>query len=99
MCVVWGEDAGLLLLPLVPLCVQPPKNVNANVIHTFNTFAEDENLIFPCEIIIQLPTFISIREIIVIALNMAKRTDLVDRPPPVDGLDTISEFSIMENLP
>ena len=29
---------------------------------------------------------ISIREIIAIVLTMAKRTDLVDRPAPVDGL-------------
>ena len=31
---------------------------------------------------------ISIREIIAIALTMAKRTDIVDRPAPVDGLNT-----------
>ncbi len=43
---------------------------------------------FRCEIIILLPTFISILEIIAIALTMAKRTDFVDRPAPVDGPDT-----------
>ncbi len=31
---------------------------------------------------------ISIREIIAIALTMAERTDFVDRPAPVDGLNT-----------
>ncbi len=31
---------------------------------------------------------ISIREIIAITLTMAKRTDFVDRPAPVDGLST-----------
>ncbi len=31
---------------------------------------------------------ISIREIIAIALTMGKRTDFVDRPAPVDGLNT-----------
>ena len=31
---------------------------------------------------------ISIREIIAIALTMARRTDFVDRPAPVDGLST-----------
>ncbi len=45
-----------------------------------------ENLKFSCEISILLPTFISIRENIVIALTMAKRTDFVDRPAPVDSL-------------
>ncbi len=33
---------------------------------------------------------ISIREIIAIALTMAKRTDFVDKPALVDGLDTKS---------
>ena len=42
---------------------------------------------FPCEIIILLPTFISIRQIIAITLTMAKRTDFVKRPAPVDGLN------------
>ncbi len=40
----------------------------------------------PCEVIILLPTFISNREIIAIALPMVKITNFVDRPAPVDGL-------------
>ena len=37
---------------------------------------EIENLKIPCKIIILLPTFISIREIIAIMLTMAKRTEV-----------------------
>ena len=54
---------------------------------------------FPCELILLLPTFISIREIIAIALTVAKRTDFIDKPAPVDGPDTngcddeVSSFS------
>ncbi len=42
----------------------------------------------PCEIIILLPTFISIWEIIVIALTMTKRTDFIDKSAHVGGPDT-----------
>ena len=38
------------------------------------------NLKFPCEIIILLATFFSIREVIAVSLIMAKRIYFVDRP-------------------
>ncbi len=46
-----------------------------------------KKLKFPREIVILLPTFISIQEIIATELTMAKRTDFIDRPAPVVGPD------------